>query len=470
MMLLALISGWRCSKKNPAAAEAQPRLVGHVFLDGETDHSGITVALYPLAQPDSTWDTARERFPFVGMEQAQQLIFDHREHEPIVSTRTGPDGTYELTAFEPGTYNLVATKAGWGWRYITNVALSNKNDGIGTGHLSTHDSLVLKREVLLDTNLNRTLKLERGQHCVVLEDVLIEKTGTLILGEDNWLRIAPFKTLTVEGTVLWEASDKYPGVLTVNATQQVTQLFDALKVENGANLSLKNVRISHGSSGLVLRSSDVSVEKLFLSFCNSGIIISKIQSALSKLVFMNCQTGVRADGYAGGTIEHSVFLRLTGRAVDSGNNVARIANNYFSHNLISIEFGGASRSTVVNNYFAYDSITFNLIGHEANPQVANNTVSQSAIAFRIVNDVPVSLTNSYYNNLLGVKQWFVYTEQLRHDIDLTNNYWGTTILSEIERKIWDGNDYTLSYASTGRIIYLPIHNSLFSDSIPRPDN
>ena len=97
-------------------------LTGTVLLEGQTNHSGITVALYKLAELDTTILRYNREYPNVGFPISQATEFacppgfwrDHRLSEVVAEAKTKQNGSFKIDGVEEGTYNLVAEKAGFG--------------------------------------------------------------------------------------------------------------------------------------------------------------------------------------------------------------------------------------------------------------------------------------------------------------------------------------------------------------------
>ena len=104
-------------------------LTGNVQLEGETDHSGIVIALYELAYLDTTIVRINNQYPQIGVHINQHTEFDHRLQLPIKSTETLADGSFEITKIATGTYNLVAIKDGFGFKYLYEIEI---NEGENT--------------------------------------------------------------------------------------------------------------------------------------------------------------------------------------------------------------------------------------------------------------------------------------------------------------------------------------------------
>ena len=116
LLFICFIAQGTCHK-NPTAPKTGT-LTGTVYLEGEQDHSGITVALYKLAELDTTILRYNREYPNVGLPISQATEFDHRLGEVAAEAKTKKDGSFEIDGVEEGTYNFVAQKQGYGWKYV----------------------------------------------------------------------------------------------------------------------------------------------------------------------------------------------------------------------------------------------------------------------------------------------------------------------------------------------------------------
>ena len=80
--LLTILSLSLACSKHPTAPDTFS-LAGTVHLEGQEDHSGVTVALYNLVEPDTAVVRLQKEFPFVGVPISQQTEFDHRLAELV---------------------------------------------------------------------------------------------------------------------------------------------------------------------------------------------------------------------------------------------------------------------------------------------------------------------------------------------------------------------------------------------------
>ena len=93
-------------------------LTGIVNLEGMEDHSGIIVAVYDLATLDPDIVSINQEYPHIGVIINQHTEFDHRLQEPVKYTETDAEGYFEIKKIPTGTYNVVALKDNFGFKYI----------------------------------------------------------------------------------------------------------------------------------------------------------------------------------------------------------------------------------------------------------------------------------------------------------------------------------------------------------------
>jgi hypothetical protein len=97
--LLTILSLSLACSKTPTSPDTFS-LAGTVHLEGQEDHSGVTVALYNLVELDTAVVRLQKEFPFMGIPISQQTEFDHRLVEPVCTTKTKADGSFQLTGVE----------------------------------------------------------------------------------------------------------------------------------------------------------------------------------------------------------------------------------------------------------------------------------------------------------------------------------------------------------------------------------
>jgi len=105
-------------------------LSGVVNLEGQSDFSGITVSLYDLAYLDTTIVRINNQYPQIGVKITQHTEFDHRLQSTVKTTTTEADGSFELNKIPTGEYNVVAMKAGFGFKYLYEITIVEGDNDI----------------------------------------------------------------------------------------------------------------------------------------------------------------------------------------------------------------------------------------------------------------------------------------------------------------------------------------------------
>jgi len=119
--ILPFILQYLLCSKNPTEPKLGS-LSGQVFLEGQPvcagrqDHSGITVALYKLAELDTTILRYNREYPNVGFPISQATEFacppgfwrNHRLGEVVAAGKTKQDGSFNIENIPQGEYNFVA--------------------------------------------------------------------------------------------------------------------------------------------------------------------------------------------------------------------------------------------------------------------------------------------------------------------------------------------------------------------------
>jgi len=246
-LLIVMLS---CS---PTTEIKKGELSGVVNLEGMQDHSGIVVELYELAYLDTTITRINQEYPHIGVIITQHTEFDHRLQSSVKTTTTEADGSFELTKIPTGTYNLIAMKAGFGFKYLYEITIAegeneltprsplfnaiegkikkNKRDvplekgeqkGVyysrndsgelnrlseelsqrhSTKSLSPLDAeITLYEEIHISGNISDDITVASDHHLVIDDDtVFLPNTSSLTIAPGAIIRINPGKDLTIHG-------------------------------------------------------------------------------------------------------------------------------------------------------------------------------------------------------------------------------------------------------------------------------
>jgi len=103
-MVLLLSYGY-CTK-SPTDSETGS-LSGNVYLENKTNHNGIKIALYELAELDTTILRYNRLYPNVGFPISQATEFDHRLGEVAAEAETKQDDSFKIDREKEGVGDLV---------------------------------------------------------------------------------------------------------------------------------------------------------------------------------------------------------------------------------------------------------------------------------------------------------------------------------------------------------------------------
>ncbi len=161
-------------------------------------------------------------------------------------------------------------------------------------------------------------------------------------------------------------------------------------------------------------------------------------------------------------------LISNGLYVESGS--GSVTDNVISGGLtVSDEYGDAVSDVIERNLIGNSSvgITFNMANSYNNHAVIeNNTVSNNSVGIQIGNPFSPALSNNnIYGNELNVK----LAGKASAQINLPNNWWGTTDQSAISQTIYDyKNDFNLGTVNFTPFLNVPNPQALPDKNAPIP--
>lgn len=156
----------------------------------------------------------------------------------------------------------------------------------------------------------------------------------------------------------------------------------------------------------------------------------------------------------GSSVVTGNFFNTTGRGMATA--IVAHENTYVANNKIMNYYIGVTadaHSTVTGNVIAYCSeagiwsispdvnihnnyIMNCRVGLKAGGNIQSNTIINNNIGIQTAS--PFIQTTIKNNNIVGSNQSF--TVQTSQDVDVTNNWWGTTDTAALNQSIWDRND------------------------------
>ena len=151
------------------------------------------------------------------------------------------------------------------------------------------------------------------------------------------------------------------------------------------------------------------------------------------------------------TITDNTISNAKTTALDS---VAGIEFGYWGHILIQ-------RNLITSSYAGIE-IRTNIQNVQNSSIIEDNTIINNSIGVLVLNlGSPIITNNNIYNNSYNVK----LTEQASNDIDMSNNWWGTTNQQAINQTIYDfKNDFNL-----GKVTFVPFLTTPNTQAMPNPN-
>ena len=467
ILLMTVVS---CDKTTKAKTGS---LSGQVVLLNDTenpsldpvDYSGITVALYELADLDTTVVRINQEYPNIGIHIGQETEFDHRLQNPVAVVTSDATGNFTFKKIPIGDYNLVAFKEGWSVLYLHKQAVANTNkDSYLLGdsgsiieqnvkaQLTLYPALVLPSMISSEYVFKENHLYLINQDLIALSDVIMEGGAQIALGEGV--------RADFHGKVTFNDNSKYvkffsrDSIHTSAKAQGPLYHYDKVSFLGTYDYVVKTLIIEQLMNGLVIRGGASSVENCI--FRKSGSLGLEAQGSMLNVensLFMN-------NGFRGLTV--STVLHLSNSVLYRNEEACHmnranstINNNYWSDNKKAVKFLMGEHSIIhnvfdrnvytlspsaSNPYIAYNEFYKNSHDIETNafyieeflycnPQVEYNNFFQSVFYVHLVG------RNVFYDDVssqLGVNQNQLYPNNYLKAANLTShvydtNYPGSTI-------------------------------------------
>ncbi len=473
LISLVLMTASCCTQNNLGSLTGTVRLINdtnNTALD-PVDMSGVIVALYELAPGDSTLIRIYNEYPQIGFPVSQQTEFDHRGMSPVKLTQSDAAGAFSLEDVDPGTYNLVLLKEGWGIWYVYNVMIEQgqaSDAGVTELYPATIVPLVSPAMVF------------KSNHCYFIEGYT-SFTGQVTIEPRSRIFCAPGARLTFIGPVATPASTDPSDAWGIMAGQGLYQTegtgldpgdhFVALEF-NGDNLTINNGMIHHAASGLVFRDAGTVLENLMIRQCDDGISLYEGMLDIHNLT-VSGGTGVAVSLVSNSTEQQTVsgcvINNFTDGVVASIKGTYNIVNCYF--NLLATHAIRANLCGGIITHNAFNKNWYDILLHSVYtdfPQITYNDFYHSTfMGIRPHRNAILHNNNFYRTGRYFISIWGYDSEThsiVLEDFDATNNYWGEENLSDYLLDANYSGDYPIGEPCIYHIIYNPRRPTPFPDA------
>ncbi len=399
------------------------------------DFTGVTVALYELAKLDTTLVRINGEYPQIGVMISQETEFDHRSHEPLHVTQSNADGSFEIEEIEPGVYNVVILREGWGVKYIYEIEIVEGEAGdLGTVELYP------VREY---SQYAGEEQLFRAGHTYLINESTVFafpveiEPGALIC-------VSPGVGVTFHGNVgtsstepdslPWKIQSAKDMYAVTKSEISADEFFGSLQF-NGTQTDICGGIIQHFMNSVALRSdSNIVVSVIFRDY-EDGVALLQGSGAFRNLL---CARGV-SEGLNLNTPQSGVteVSRCIFSSVNWGVNIRvggtyDVNNCYFTGNIRAVVSDLCTGSITHN---AFDKNRWHVTTKTAvSPQISYNNFYHSyqysvfPVARAVINDNNFFTTDEYFISIRDPNP--PEYSSVYEDLDATNNYWAVQNLDD----------------------------------------
>lgn len=471
IIVLLLVTACSPTKTNSGTLTGAVTLVNDsgVPANDPVDFAGVTIALYNPAVLDTAIVRINGESPHIGILINQETEFDHRLQAPVMTTATGADGTFKLSKIPAGNYNLVLLKDGWGVRYFYDISIVKGQNSLETVINSSKylngngrkakAAVELYYAKHLSGYINVDAFTFEPNHSYIV-DSEASFVHNVIISSSSYIWLNP--NVRMRFLSSFEQSHGDEGYCRISSADQMysttkyqpSQInrFEAVTTTSspiGNNL-LSSIITSFSNQGWSVLASNVTFQYMIFRYCKVGLQLYQN----SNIKVKGCNISNNDDIEIGGIslidcpqaqITDNIFVgnKVALKQHTSVNTLIR--NCYFCNNTVKDIFNLYSTSSSVEHCVFANSAT--CIETSAN---SNTNLSYCVVQGRIgiLNTVQVSV----YGSIISAEncnfkctdyniknQTRYYGTALVH-YTCTNNYWYSTIATDIADKIWDHYD------------------------------
>jgi hypothetical protein len=453
ILLIALLGliGCKTSTKPDTGS-----LSGSVILENDTadpaldptDNAGVRVSLFKTVELDTTLVRLNEEYPEIGVILDQELGFDPAASEPMFSTTTDAAGKFIFKEVPAGSYNLIASKDGWGtiYRYNINVVKNNTSSDI---------NITMYPLVVLGSYIDSPITFKQDHTYNALSDVTIVGSCSF-LGKSR-IKLAQNVQISILGQITSDIDSDYTHFTPLDngSRSGKYQKWNTIKILSD-NQTLHNMVCWGAYTGISLLANDCTVSNSYFRVSDNGIYAGATRTNILNCLFESIASRATLyDQSAGsGTINHTLENNIVYKCLDglrTQGQAIRIKNNYFISNGTGIFSFGVFYHIIENNNFDQNENAIICTGTRI-PIRFNNffanpvSIDLSRAWYGGVTQPTINNNNFYQSTGFAIK---VLPLIQSDDFDATLNYWKTTDIDDI---VYDNLDYA---PILQRVIYLP---------------
>lgn len=264
----------------------------------------------------------------------------------------------------------------------------------------------------------------------VTSDLTIPEGITLLIQAGTTIKFNDGTGLTVNGKLVVEGTPEAEVVFTSNSLQPSRGIWKGIRIANQTFRSMiRYAMIEYGGSGVVVDNSDVLIQ-------NCTIIDFGVQWSNAGIDLSNGASGLIENNLIDNISRYGTGIRIQDSIPEVRSNIIRNTNN-----AVVIQDG----SPWINGNLLTDNGKGIYIYGDARALINNKNVitnNQTGLQYEAYLGTPTQVivkNNSIYNNYYNVYT-LSYQDAVDYEIDLSNNWWGTTSTSIISASIYDYKD------------------------------
>jgi len=435
---LASLILFSCSKNGTESNDNTITVSGKVTLEGQSDHSGVTVRLYKPVTLDTALVRINRQYPNIGVQISQETEFDHREQTASYSTTTNASGDWRIEKVEKGSYNVVAEKNGFGWGYVLDLPAGNAS------------TMQLNSEKPYSGTYNSQNLVFENDFIRINGNTLFDQNSQITFRGNNYIVFNSNQlNLIFQGGVNFQNS---LALFLLTANDNVNCRFI---IENNNNLQIKNITVQDGLE-VIIRNSKVDLRNsIFYNPEDIALRVSIGSGNISNCLMRNSKAGLNLDQIVYIANEKNIYFQNQGDVYTDFIDSSLFKNNMFYDSDLNLDLV-STNSNIQNNEF-YKSEQNISIADVSDISVDNNHFKGNTNNIRLN-----SVSHQFFvvdflakqNNFIETNNYIIFVAAAAPRLDTLyaiNNYWGTPNESTIQEKIYDGHDIS----SDKYVIYSP---------------
>jgi len=463
IFILFLLS---CSNTGPQTGN----LSGTINLEAQSDHSGIIIGIYELAELDPEIVEANHEWPHIGVVINQHTEFDHRFGTLVKTGETDASGYFEIKNISTGSYNVVAIKDGYGFRYIYDIQIKEGENDI----LSPRSTLTLYPETIVNPNISVPTTWLTNHHYIIEQNIVVEDEITIKPGAV--VRLNQGKNITSYGTI--NAVGEYENFIWFTKNDGFSEnlsstepdpdyIWDQVNLESPSQAEIQWCKFDWANIGLLNHINGFEISDCIFRDSQCGFKAESLDSIYcTNLYYYNIYGDIGGAIYYidvnNGTTENNILYvcNYGFRIKDHSNPIFK--NNFINNCNIGIDVSYHSSPQIIFNELINCKVGINTYLYSCLPLIENNYIKSinGIINKQHFSDINIEV---HYNNIESE----IYCFELQDygttaNINAEYNYFYTVSEDEINELIYDRNDYSgPEPEDIGYVYYQPFLNQEF---------